>query len=179
MAALGVALLLIVTGLASSWVLVTSGVFGSQATAIQGPLAGAATADTPAIEVGDGARVLFNAQLSQPRDPFKPLVDENSPLVGVPGAGGGTLPSDGGDGTDGGNGDDGFEPGTTTIQLVEIRDVDGVFRATIVVNGVTFDVGVGDTFAGVYQVVSIDEDSVVIRFGDSVFTLTVGQQILK
>jgi type IV pilus biogenesis protein PilP len=174
------AVILIATGIASAWVLATSGVFSAQDATLQGPLASAAVADTPAIEAGDGARVLFNAQLSQPRDPFRPLISEDSPTVGLPGAGG--TPGQPGDGNGDGNGDgdgNGFEPGTTTIMLVDIRDVDGTYRATIVVNGVTYDVGVGDTFAGVYQVVSIDEDSVVIRFGDSVFTLTVGQEILK
>jgi type IV pilus biogenesis protein PilP len=170
-----VAVILIFTGVVSSWILATSGVFGTGGASLDGPLP-AAAADPPAIEVGDGAQVLFNAQLSQPRDPFQPLIDENSPVVGPPGAGGTGAP---GPGNGNGNGNGGFEPGTTTIVLVQIRDVDDTLRATITVNGVTYDVGVGDTFAGVYQVVSIDEDSVVIRFGDSVFTLTVGQSILK
>ncbi len=65
------------------------------------------------------------------------------------------------------------------MALVEVRDVDGVLRATVTVGGSTFDVGVGDTFADIYKVVSLSEDSGVFLKGDSVFDLNVGQQILK
>ncbi len=153
-------LVLFGTAVASGWVLLSSGVFAGTAAQLSGPLPAAAQ-DAP-LEVGEGARVLFNAQLSQPRDPFRPLIDENSP-AGTPGLGTGS----------------GFAPGTTTVVLVEITEVDGVPRAIITVNGTTYDVGVGDTFAGVYQVVSISPDNVVILFGDNAFTLSVGQQILK
>lgn len=153
-------LVLCATAVASGWVLLGSSVFAGTAAQISGPLPAAAQ-DAP-LEVGEGARVLFNAQLSQPRDPFRPLVDENSP-VGVPGLGSGS----------------GFTPGTTTVVLTEITEVDGVPRAIVTVNGTTYDVGVGDTFAGVYQVVSISTDNVVILFGDNAFTLSEGQQILK
>jgi hypothetical protein len=150
---------LFATAVMSGWLLLGSSVFAGGAAQLAGPLP-AAAADAP-LEVGEGARVLFNAQLSQPRDPFRPLIDENSP-AGTPGLG---TP--------------GFTPGTTTVVLVEITEVDGVPRAIITVNGTTYDVGVGDTFAGVYQVVSISPDTVVLLFGDNAFTLSVGQQILK
>ncbi|MBT8207004.1 MAG: hypothetical protein KJO18_01925, partial [Acidimicrobiia bacterium] len=63
--------------------------------------------------------------------------------------------------------------------LIEVRLVNGVLRATVEVNGTTYDVGVGDTFAGSYLVVSLTEDSGVFTFGDTAFELGVGQQILK
>ena len=46
-------------------------------------------------------------------------------------------------------------------------------------DGVTYDVGVDDTFADTFRVVSLDTDSGVFMNGDNVFTLNVGQQILK
>ncbi len=170
-----VALLLLGTGLASAWVLVTSGMFAEQAATLDGPLAGAQVAAPDPIEIGDGARVLFNAQLSQPRDPFRPLIDESTPPGGLPGVGGPFDPTTG----DGTPGDDDFAPNANAVALLEVRDVDGVLRATVTVGGETYEVGVGDTFAGIYKVVSLSPDSGVFLKGDSVFQLDVGQQILK
>ena len=169
--------MLVATGVASAWVLVTSDSFAGGAAPLDGPLAPAGIAETDAIEIGDGARILFNAQLSQPRDPFRPLISEDSPITGVPGVGG-DFGSGVGDGTDPGD-DNGFSPDENAVALVEVRDVDGVLRATVTVGGSTFDVGVGDTFADIYKVVSLSEDSGVFLKGDSVFDLNVGQQILK
>ena len=55
----------------------------------------------------------------------------------------------------------------------------GAPRATVTVNGTSFDVGVGDTFGDSYKVVSLSETKGVFMFGDSAFELSVGQQILK
>ena len=173
--ALAVVAMLVATGVSSTWVLLTSDGFTSGASALEGPLPDSGIVETDAIEIGDGARILFNAQLSQPRDPFRPLVSEDSPLTGIPGVGGEFGPGVG-DGTDDGNG---FAPDDNAVALVEVRDVDGVLRATVTVGGSTFDVGVGDTFADIYKVVSLSEDSGVFLQGDSVFDLAVGQQILK
>ena len=164
-----ITLILMATGVVTAWVLVTSDIFGSVSDGIDGPLAGAAVVDSPEIALDDGATLLFNAQLSQPRDPFRPLVTEDSPPFGEPGTG---EP-----GSETGNGN-GFTP-TITVLLEEIRDVSGVLRATVVVDGTSFDVGVGDTFADQFKVVSLSATSGVFMFGDSVFTLNVGQQILK
>ncbi len=170
-----VAAMLVATGVASTWVLVTSDSFGGGGSALAGPLPPAGVVESDPIEIGDGARILFNAQLSQPRDPFRPLIADDSPLTGTPGVGGAF-----GDGTgDGTGGDNGFAPDSNAVALVEVRDVDGVLRATVTVGGTTFDVGVGDTFADIYKVVSLSEDSGVFLKGDSVFDLNVGQQILE
>ncbi len=170
-----VALMLLGSGFGSAWVLITSGLFAGGGTALQGPLPGAQVAAADPIEIGDGARVLFNAQLSQPRDPFRPLIDEDSPLTGQPGVGGPFGPGQG----DAVDGDGTFQPDLNAVALIEVRDVDGVLRATVTVGAQTFDVGVGDTFAGIYKVVSLSSDSGVFLKGDSVFQLDVGQQILK
>lgn len=166
--ALVVALMLLATAVASTWAVIDSGLFTPEAAPVlQGPLAGVVEAE--ALEASGSVIIVDNAQISQPRDPFRPLITEDSPVFGQPGVGG----------TPGGVGSgDGFTP-TTTIVLVEIRDVGGVLRATITVNGETFDVGVGETFAGSYRVVSLTETMGVFIFGDNAFQLNVGQQILK
>ena len=110
----------------------------------------------------EGVKVLSSFQVSQPRDPFRPLITEES--------------STGGTGTGTG---DGFDPSGTRVTLVEIRDIAGVLRATVKVDGADYDVGVGDTFAGDFKVVSLDPDSGVFLFGDNAFELSVGQEILK
>jgi hypothetical protein len=168
-----VSLILVASSVASAWVLLDSGLLGvSAAPVIDGPLA--AVVDAVPLEEATGAILIVDsAQISQPRDPFRPLVTEDSPIFGVPGVGG----TPGGAGTPGDDGD-GFTP-TTTISLVEVRDVGGVLRATVTVNGESFDVGAGETFAGSYRVVSLTEDMGVFMFGDNAFQLSVGQQILK
>ena len=156
----------------SGWILVTSGVFAATGTTLGTP--GSGTDDVAAAPLlgDDTVRVTAAFQLSQPRDPFRPLITPDSPIAGIPGVGG--TPGTGGD-----NGNGGYTPGTTTITLEEIRDVNGVLRATVVVNGTSYDVGVGDTFAGSYKVVSLTTDRAVFTFGDKAFDLGVGQQILK
>ena len=65
------------------------------------------------------------------------------------------------------------------MSLVETRDVSGVWRATVNVDGTDYDVGVGDTFAGDFKVVSLDADGGVFLYGDNAFELSEGQEILK
>ena len=163
------ALIMVATAVLAGSLVVTSGILAGDAD-LDRPLQDGPTAGSEAIETDESVKVTGSFQLSQPRDPFKPLITPDSPVAAIPGVGG--LPGSAAeDGT--------FVPGSTSITLVEIRDVDGVLRATIVVNGVTYEVGEGDTFAGSYQVVKITEDSVVVMFGDTAFELKVGQQILK
>lgn len=162
-------LILIATAAVSAWAIVDSGLLSPSRSFLDGPLAQATSVEDAALESTGGITVVDNAQLSQPRDPFQPLITPDSEFVGVPGVGGAGGVGDG-------NG--GFTP-TTTILLVDIRDVGGVLRATVNVNGESFDVGEGDTFADVYRVISITEDSAVFIFGDNAFELRVGQQVLK
>lgn len=159
-------LMLVATAVAAAYALIDAGLFRAAAQTLEGPLAGVSTAAGEPLAAAGGIEIVDNAQISQPRDPFRPLITPESPVFGQPGLGG--------TGTSG----DGFVP-TVTIALVDIRDVGGVPRATVTVNGESFDVGVGDTFAQVYRVVSLTEDSGVFMFGDNAFELQVGQQILK
>ncbi|MCP3974862.1 MAG: hypothetical protein GY720_10255 [bacterium] len=171
MAATAVALLMLIGAGALSWMVVTSGVLSaSPATAetvTAAPEAGAVEVETAVAQ--PSAVISGGFQVSQPRDPFRPLITEESPIAGQPGTGG-----TGGTGSGGG-----FNPAGNTITLQEIRDITGVMRATVIVNGISYDVGVGETFAGSYKVISLSEDKGVFTFGDNAFELTVGQQILK
>ncbi|NNF65510.1 MAG: hypothetical protein HKN07_14805 [Acidimicrobiia bacterium] len=161
--AVSIVVLLLLTAVLSAWQLIGAFSASSDAASLGEPLA--ATAAAQPLAGPDSVRVTGALQLSQPRDPFRPLVTPGSPAAGLPGV------STGEDGT--------FDPGLSAITLIEVRLVNGVLRATVEVNGTTYDVGVGDTFAGSYLVVSLTEDSGVFTFGDTAFELGVGQQILK
>jgi hypothetical protein len=157
-------LLLIAAGVFAGWLMISSGVLASVSDASQGPSRPlVATADGLGQEAPPVNVVAGSFQLSQPRDPFRPLVGDGS-RGGLPGVGGG----------DGGT----FNP-SNTITLQAITTVNGVLQATVVVNGTSYQVGVGDTFAGSYKVVSLTTDKGVFMFGDTAFELAVGQQILK
>ena len=160
--AAAVAILLIGVAVAGAWMLVAPSVFGTPESVLDGPLADSTLAAPASSELIEGVKVLSSFQVSQPRDPFRPLITEES-STGTPG-----------DGTD-----NGFEPSGTRVTLVEIRDIEGVLRATVQVDGTDYDVGVGDTFAGDFKVVSLDPDSGVFLYGDNAFELSIGQEILK
>ncbi|MGH8875183.1 MAG: hypothetical protein ACRDVM_08025 [Acidimicrobiia bacterium] len=165
--AVAVAILLIGAGLAASWLAVAPSVLAPELPALRGPLA-QVEVESEAQALLPGVRAVASVQASQPRDPFRPLITEDAAV----GTGGGTTAGDGG-------GSGGTDQNALQVRLVEIREVDGVLRATVEVNGTSYDVGVGDTFATNFKVVSLDEDSGVFLFGDNAFELSVGQQILK
>ena len=160
--AAAVAILLVGVAIAGAWAVVAPTVFGSDDAVLEGPLAEAAIAAPAAAEFVEGVKVLSSFQVSQPRDPFRPLITEDSSTGGT------------GNGTD-----NGFEPSGTRVTLVEVREVSGVLRATVKVDGTDYDVGVGDTFASNFKVVSLDPTSGVFLYGDNAFELSEGQEILK
>lgn len=160
---------MIATALLAGWLVASSGILNTAPGDLGRPAKQEASA--PAGVTEESVRIAGALQLSQPRDPFKPLITPDSPVAVIPGLGG----TPGAGGTDG----NGFVPGGTSITLVEINEVDGELEATIVVNGVTYQVKEGETFADSYQVIELTEDSAVIMFGDTAFELKVGQQILK
>ena len=166
---LAAALAIVMVGLAISigWLMSSGIVFPETTPLLSGPLAGTEIIEAEASELIEGMRIENSLNFTQPRDPFRPLI---------------TAPTEG-EG-DGGDGEGEVVPPDNEIDgisvtLQEIRDVDGTPRATVIVDGVTFDVGVGDTFADTFMVVSLDSDSGVFLNGDNAFTLSVGQQILK
>jgi hypothetical protein len=164
------AIILVGIAIAMAWLAFSGSLDGATATDLEGPLAGTEIQEPTPAPLLEGMRIEASVQFAQPRDPFRPLITDSSATGGGDGGTGGTSGTGGTDGT------------TTTgtqITLEEIRDVNGVLRATVIVDGVSYDVGVGDEFAGRFQVVSLDSDGGVFLNGDNAFELSVGQQILK
>jgi hypothetical protein len=172
----------------------SAGVFDAEG----GTLPHAATDTTP--EAGDQFSAAAGAaRLVQPRDPFRPLVDppstttpEDSTTTTAGGdtttttAGGDTTTTTaGGDTTTTTAGGDtttttqGDEPQGIRVVLLEIREDAGVRTAVLTVDGETWTVGVGEVFADDFKVISLGESSGVFTYGDSAFTLAVGQAIIK
>lgn len=171
LAAALVAVVMMATAAIGAVLVVSSGVLGPQpVNAGDRVVQEQVSQPQPAVQTDRSITVNESFQLSQPRDPFKPLITEETPPGGIPGVGG--TPGSGGDG--------GVQPGNT-ITLERIDVVNGEPVATIVVNGVTYQVQEGDTFAGSFKVIEINVEGeyVLIQYGDIVFQLKVGQSILK
>ena len=68
-----------------------------------------------------------------------------------------------------------------TVTLIDVfRDSNGVVQARVQVGSTVYTVTEGDTFANdTYRVVSLDAPCGQFLFGDSPFTLCVGEQTLK
>ncbi|MDP8957765.1 MAG: hypothetical protein M3N51_00860 [Actinomycetota bacterium] len=175
--AAAVSIVLIGVALAAAWLLVAPAVLAPAEEALQGPLASAGVAPPAPAALVEGVKVSGSFQASQPRDPFRPLIEEGSPVPAPVEQGGGGENGESGD--DGEDGDGSFAPSGTRVTLVEVREVGGVPRATVTVDGTSYEVGEGDTFAENFRVVSLEEDEGVFLFGDNAFELSVGQSILK
>lgn len=169
-----VALLMVATGVLAVWLLTGSGIFASSAPRLDGPLAGVTEA-TGGTGSEAGLPLASGFQVSQPRDPFRPLTSEPPATTStLPGQTTTTTSPEGTTTTT-----EGFEPQETRVVLLEIREEAGLRKAVLTVDGTTYTVGVGETFAGSFKVVSLAESSGVFQYGDSAFTLAVGQAILK
>jgi len=164
------ALVLIGVGLSALWLAVAPGMFGSSVPGFSSGLTPVQRATSSPAPLAEGSVLTANLQISQPRDPFRPLITDSGGQLGGPGAG---------------------QPSGIPVQLVSVSE-DEPLVAIVDVNGVEYTVGVGDTFAGSFKVVSLtppDPDlppedprsrgSGVFLFGDNAFELTTGQQILK
>ncbi len=157
-------------GIAALWLAIAPGVFGGSTPGYSSDLAPVQRAPSSPAPLAEGSVLTANLQISQPRDPFRPLITDQGGQLGGPGAGKRTgIP----------------------VQLVSVSSEEPL-EAVIDVNGVEYTVQVGDTFAGSFKVVSLtapdpDADpedpasrgSGVFLFGDNAFELTTGQQILK
>lgn len=162
--AAAVAILMIGAVIAAGWLMFSGTMFPESGPLLTGPLAETEIVETRTAPLIEGMRIERAVQFSQPRDPFRPLITDDSPSD----LGNGGTPTGAEDQTDG-----------LSVTLQEVRDVDGTLRATVIIDGVNYVVGVGDTFADAFIVVSLDTDSGVFLNGDNAFTLSVGQQILK
>jgi hypothetical protein len=159
--AIAVSILLIGVGVAAVWLALVPG-YGAQTEVLSGGLASSDIIAVEAAPLLEGMKVAANFQFSQPRDPFRPLIVAGGVIItdGTPSGGGGTVTG-------------------TVVKLLDITDVGGDLRAKVEVAGVEYDVGVGETFATNFKIVSLDADSAVILFGDNAFELLIGQEIIK
>ncbi len=179
-----VSLVLVGTAGASVWLMASAGVFsgGEQAlpSAPGSPAGGASAAP-------GGGGLVPGIQIGQPRDPFQPLI--TAPPGGdggettTTGAGGTTTTAAGGTTTTASGGATtttaGDNPDGIRVKLLEIRETSTGRLAVVEVDGETYSVRVGETFATSFRVVSLTANGGVFTYGDSAFTLAVGQSILK
>ena len=162
-------ILLIGIGVAAAWVAFAPGL-SADTEVLSGELAVTEILEVEGSPLLEGMRVNGNFQFSQPRDPFRPLIVAGGVIVTDPGTTDTTVTTDT------------TIPGTVdgiVVRLLDIYEIGGVLRARIEVVGVEYDVGVGETFATNFKIVSLDSDSAVILFGDNAFELLIGQEIIK
>lgn len=183
-----VGLLLVATAITSTWLLASAGVFTSGEQALPSAPESSTTADPQASSASESQALGSNIQVSQPRDPFEPLI---APPSTEPGDTTSTTTGDGATTTTQPGATTTTQPGGTTtttvddtpdgvrVSLLEVRSENGGLVAVVEVDGQTYTVGVGDTFATDFKVVSLNETGGVFTYGDSAFTLAVGQSILK
>jgi hypothetical protein len=179
--AVTLSLLLVAAAVTSVWLMASAGVFRpSEARLAPAPSSGVVGAAPGSALAGGEAY-----SVSQPRDPFRPLIvpppttaptettqpgETTTTVPGqttttIPGQTTTTSPSD--------------TPDGIRVILHEIRTEAGVRVAVISVDGVSYTVKVGDSFAGNFKVVSLSDTGGVFTYQDNAFTLAVGQSILK
>lgn len=108
------------------------------------------------------------------KDPFEPLVTAGAPGNGQPTNGNGNGNGDGnGTVVDGGNGE------ARVVALVDIFTVDGERFATVTVDGESFTVAEGETFADEFRLLNLTRRCGDFVHGDERFTLCVGQEVRK
>ncbi len=192
-----VAVLLVGTAGASVWLMASSGVLSLGG---DDQLPGAPDSGGDPGASGATVPAAGGFRVAQPRDPFAPLITsptsttvpgESTTTTGDGGSttttgGGSTTSTTGGGSTTTTTTSGGSTTSTTAINptgkrvsLLEIRDESGVKKAVLTVDGQTYTVGVGDTFATDFKVISLSTNSGVFMYRDSVFTLAVGQSIIK
>lgn len=187
-----VSVLLVGTAVASVWLMASAGVFTGGGSGLPGAPAGSVpitAAPAAPISIAPGF------QVAQPRNPFEPLITTPvTEATTTTEAGGSTTSTTGGSGsttTTGGGSTTTTVAGSTTtttkgnepegirVKLLEIRTETSGRVAVVQVDGIAYTVKVGDTFATKFKVVSLTSNGGVFTYGDSVFSLAVGQSILK
>ncbi|MCU1426933.1 MAG: hypothetical protein JWL83_933 [Actinomycetia bacterium] len=131
-------------------------------------------------------------QVFATRDPFQPPFD-NTPTTTVPttnttvpGGGSVTPPTTSPTGTTTPTvppttQPPSFNPGSgQTIAVLDVfTEPGGTVKARVRVGSTVYTVGVGDTFATSYKVVSLNPPCGQFLFGDSPFTLCIGEETIK
>lgn len=184
-----VSVLLVGTAVASVWLMGSAGVFSGGGTGLPAAPGGSVpitAAPVTPVSVSPGV------QVAQPRNPFEPLVtappttETTAPdgSTTTTAAGGSTTTTVGGSTTSTTAGSTttttkGNEPDGIRVKLLEIRNETSGRVAVVEVDGVAYTVKVGNTFATSFKVVSLTSNGGVFTYGDSAFSLAVGQSILK
>ena len=167
------------------------------------PLDAAATEADDDAEQGAGEEPvvlpMVSYELFLARDPFEPVVPEPEPAPDPTDPLAPTDPTDPADPTDPSAPIDPTDPsvpapGVTNgpctgdtevvcdgrvLSVVEVFESNGEFVAVIQVDTMRYEVRAGDTFADVFEVVSISADEVRLLFGDRVVRILVGDNALK
>lgn len=167
--ATALSILLLAVGVAAGWLAFAPQFIAGDSVSFDTPLTGEVTVvEAEVAPLLQGMRITTTGQISQPRDPFRPLITEDSQVIG--GTGGGER--------------QGLE-----VALVTVTETLGVVEATVRVNGVEYSgLTEGEVFAGSFQVVAlfpcpVDDSectpSGVFLFGDNSFEIDAGQTILK
>ncbi len=134
--------------------------------------------------------------MNPPRDPFAPIITTPTTVDSTTTTtGDGTTTTTTGDGTTTTTTSDGTTTTTTAastttttsgddpddirVVLLEIRGDAGSREAVVEVDSSTYTVGVGDTFAVDFTVISLTENGGVFEYRGQAFSLTVGQAVLK
>lgn len=178
-----VSLVLVATAGASVWLMASAGVF----TGAEGALPSAPVVPGAGVIAGpSGGGISPSVGLGQPRDPFQPLItapevpDDGETTTTVPGATttvpGATTTVPGGSTTTTTVSD---TPDGIRVKLLEVRETGSGRLAVVEVDGETYSVLVGETFATDFKVVSLTANGGVFTYKGSAFTLAVGQSILK
>jgi hypothetical protein len=118
------------------------------------PASGTVGATVPTATAVPGVTVVENSEVFTPRDPFTKILIPVSELTSG--------------GTDG-----------NTLTLIEIVTDNGVRKAVLTLGSTTYTKAAGERLDGTpWQVVSIGNSNVVMLYGDTQMTLTVGQGIV-
>jgi len=204
-----VSVLLVATAVPAPWLMASAGVFGGGEQPVPGAPQSTTDSTLSAASGAGAGNLSLGFYVAQPRDPFAPLIvvpvttttvgDESTTTTTTGDGDGSTTTTTAGDGdgstttTTAGDGDGsttttsgdttmttaGDSPDGVRVVLLEVREENGSLVAVVEVDGETHTVGIGATFGDRFKVVSLTETGGVFTFGDSAFTLAVGQSIFK
>lgn len=182
---------LAIVGLAvgSVWLLASSGVLDIENDSLPGAASVNPTIAAQITLPPAGGRV----QVNPPRDPFEPIVTTpttDATTSTTTGDGSTTSTTTGdtttttGDGTTTTAGStttttSGDDPDDIRVVLIEVRGTAGSREAVLEVDSITYTVGVGDTFAVDFKVVSLTDNGGVFEYRGQAFSLVEGQAVLK
>lgn len=139
---------------------------------------------SPAVPAAEETPPEETFEVFESKDPFRPLVTAGAPggAAGAAGttAGGtaagttaGTAPS--GPGAAGGAAPSGGQ----RVQLVDVFEESGQQRAQVKVGSTVHTVGVGESFADSFKLVSVSGNCATMLHGDDKFTLCEGEEVIK